>query len=45
MVDGDITKVDDILNKKHIEVLNWLILLKDKNDRIREEMRRKGMKI
>lgn len=45
MVDGDITKVEYILNLPYTQVLNWLILMKDKNDRMKEEMRRKGIKI
>jgi hypothetical protein len=40
MVDGDMTKTDYILKQNYISVLNWLVLMKDKNDRINEEMRK-----
>jgi len=31
MLDGDLTKVDIILDKKVLEVLNWLSLIKEKS--------------
>jgi len=31
MVDGDITKVDQILDKPMLEFLNWLSLTKEKS--------------
>lgn len=30
MVDGDITKIDQILDKGVLEILNWLSLIKEK---------------
>jgi hypothetical protein len=40
MVDGDMTKTDYILKQNYISVLNWLVLLKERNDRINEAYRK-----
>ena len=38
MVDGDITKTDYILKQKYRAVLNWLVLMKNRNEKMKDEM-------